>query len=313
MAETKTKPQETLDTNAPRSGELVTIAPTSQGRSVLNDMAARYGMEPTPFEQTVRAIAMPMQHTREQFAAFLLIAKEYKLNPLTREIYAFPARGGGIVPVVSIDGWVSLINMHPQCDGFDFKWEQTEAGDPISCTCTMYRKDRAHPVEVTEYFAECVRATDPWKMKHRMLRHKALIQAGRYAFGFAGIYDVDEGEAIAAARDVSIDALPSPEEPLPDPEEPTAGQPLHNSDHPEGAESEAAPDPLIDALAERFAKAQDAEAIEEAWSELDVESECSKSPERMERAMQMKRQALASVGAAAPDDGQDDMFPGDRP
>jgi hypothetical protein len=30
-----------------------------------------------------------------------------------------------------------------------------------------------------------------------MLRHKAMIQAARYAFGFAGIYDPDEAERIA--------------------------------------------------------------------------------------------------------------------
>ena len=50
---------------------------------------------------------------------------------------------------------------------------------------------------MTEYYSECVRSTDPWKMKHRMLRHKALIQAARYAFGFSGIYDEDEGAKIA--------------------------------------------------------------------------------------------------------------------
>jgi hypothetical protein len=60
----------------------------------------------------------------------------------------------------------------------------------------MYRKDRKHPVTVTEYLSECKRTTEPWKMEHRMLRHKALIQAARYAFGFAGVYDEDEARNI---------------------------------------------------------------------------------------------------------------------
>jgi hypothetical protein len=34
----------------------------------------------------------------------------------------------------------------------------------------------------------------------RMLRHKALIQAARLAFGFSGIYDQDEAERIVSAR-----------------------------------------------------------------------------------------------------------------
>ena len=36
-----------------------------------------------------------------------------------------------------------------------------------------------------------------------MLRHKAMIQAARYAFGFSGIYDEDEGAKIAEMKDVT--------------------------------------------------------------------------------------------------------------
>src|SRR3954470_23204855 len=41
--------------------------------------------------------------------------------------------------------------------------------------------------------AECRQSTDAWaKWPARMLRHKAVIQAARMAFGFAGIVDPDE-------------------------------------------------------------------------------------------------------------------------
>ncbi len=40
-------------------------------------------------------------------------------------------------------------------------------------------------------------------MKHRMLRHKALIQAARYAFGFSGVMDEDEADRIAAMKDIT--------------------------------------------------------------------------------------------------------------
>ncbi|MGJ5653837.1 recombinase RecT, partial [Morganella morganii] len=60
-----------------------------------------------------------------------------------------------------------------------------------------YRKDRNHPTSVTEYMSECNRGTQPWKSHpKRMLRHKAMIQCARLAFGFAGIYDQDEAERI---------------------------------------------------------------------------------------------------------------------
>lgn len=199
------------------------ITESRRPKSVLMDMADRYGMEAKAFEATVRATCMPTtrndrEATKEEFAAFLLVAKEYNLNPLTKEIYAFPRQGGGIVPVVSIDGWVRLINEHPKCDGWDFEWTHDGEGNLVSCTCRMHRKDRKHAMEVTEYLVECMRPTEPWKMKHRMLRHKAMIQSARYAFGFAGIYDEDEGERI---RDMT-DITPEQSTPPPPPPPPTA-------------------------------------------------------------------------------------------
>ena len=55
-----------------------------------------------------------------------------------------------------------------------------------------------------EYFAECKRNTDPWnQMPRRMLRHKAIIQCGRIAFGFSGIYDPDDAEYMATVIDIT--------------------------------------------------------------------------------------------------------------
>lgn len=175
-------------------------------RSVLMDMSDRYGMEPAAFEATLRATVVPKECSREQFAAFLLVAKVYKLNPLLKEIYAFLTKGGGIQPIVGIDGWANLINSHPSFDGMDFEDHFNDAGELVSITCRMHRKDRSHPVTATEYLAECKRQTDPWRTwPRRMLRHKAMIQAARYAFGFAGIVDPDEAERYAGdmAQDVT--------------------------------------------------------------------------------------------------------------
>lgn len=174
-------------------------------RSVLVSMSDRYGMEPAAFEATVRATVCKGNVSREEFAAFLLVAKEHRLNPLTKEIYAFPAKGGGIQPIVSIDGWSRIINEHPAFDGMEFV-DEKEDGDLYAITCRMFRKDRSHPISATEYMSECKRATDVWKTwPRRMLRHKAMIQAARYAFGFSGIVDPDEYERITS--------MPAPERP----------------------------------------------------------------------------------------------------
>lgn len=145
--------------------------------------------------ETLKKTAFKGAVTDEQMAALLIVANQYKLNPWTSEIYAFPSNGG-ITPVVGVDGWARIINENPQFDGMDF--EQ----DSESCTCRIYRKDRAHPVSVTEFMEECRRNTQPWKSHpKRMLRHKAMIQAARLAFGFAGIFDEDEAERIKNAKD----------------------------------------------------------------------------------------------------------------
>lgn len=183
-----------------------TAVATAQGESpsVMSSMAERFGMDRRAFEATLMNTVMPHGNnthvTREHVAAFLLVAKKYDLNPFTKEIYAFPAKGGGVQPIVSIDGWMKIINDHPQFDGMKFQDKLDDNGKLLAVTCIIYRKDRRHPVEVTEYMSECQRGTDPWqKWPARMLRHKAAIQAARYAFGFSGIMEPDEAERMMAA------------------------------------------------------------------------------------------------------------------
>jgi len=172
---------------------------------VVAKMAERFEMTPAEFERTVRATVCPSNITNEQFVAFLMVAKEYNLNPITKQIYAFPSKGG-IVPIVSIDGWLRVINENPQFDGMEFV-DNVIDGKLFSITCRMYRKDRARPTEVTEYMGECVRNTDTWKQwPARMLRHKATIQAARYAFGLSGIYDEDEAQRMGAQKEKDMGA-----------------------------------------------------------------------------------------------------------
>lgn len=192
------------------SVEVITASEVAQAdterKSLLAKMAGKYGLEPNRMMSTLKATAFKGDVTNEQMAALLIVADQHNLNPWCREIYAFPSQQG-IVPMVSVDGWARIINEHPQFDGMDF--EQ----DDEKCTCKMYRKDRTHPIVVTEYKAECERNTGPWKTHpKRMLRHKAMIQCARLAFSFAGIFDPDEAERIVAAEAETIDVTPHKEE-----------------------------------------------------------------------------------------------------
>ena len=159
---------------------------------------------------TLKATAFKGQVSDAQMTALLVVANQYALNPWTKEIYAFPDKNNGIVPVVGVDGWSRIINGHPQFDGIEF--EQSDE----SCTCIIYRKDRNRPIKVTEYRDECARGTGPWQSHpKRMLRHKAMIQCARLAFGYGGIYDHDEAERIVEAVPVKHmgpveDATPQP-------------------------------------------------------------------------------------------------------
>lgn len=142
--------------------------------------------------ETLKATAFKGQVSDAQMTALLIVANQYGLNPWTKEIYAFPDKNNGIVPVVGVDGWARIINGNAQFDGMEF--EQ----DDEKCTCKIYRKDRSRATSVTEYMKECRRpGVGPWgSHPMRMLRHKAMIQCARLAFGFGGIYDQDEAERI---------------------------------------------------------------------------------------------------------------------
>ena len=169
---------------------------------------------------TLKATAFKVKDgevTDEQMMALLIVADQYGLNPFTKEIFAYPDKQNGIVPVVSVDGWSRIINQHPDVDGLEFVYDDNWVNDlagakscPASIECVIYRKGRTHPVRIKEFLDEVYRLpfqgtknnqpytiNGPWQSHtKRLLRHKSLIQCSRIAFGFIGIYDQDEAERI---------------------------------------------------------------------------------------------------------------------
>lgn len=186
----------------------------AQQISLLAKVASRYSVEPSKMLATLKATAFKSDRevTNEQMMALLIVADQYGLNPWTKEVYAFPDKNNGIVPVVGVDGWSRIINAHQNFDGLEFVDgpvdEKTRLPEWIECV--IHRKDRNHPVRAREYMSECKRGTGPWQSHpRRMLRHKALIQCARLAFGYTGIYDQDEAERIVdgEVRVVSSEAV----------------------------------------------------------------------------------------------------------
>ena len=170
-----------------------------QNRSAMMALAERCNVDPGKLTSALKETVFKGAKDSE-LLALVVVANEYRLNPFLREIYAFPNKGGGIVPVVGIDGWLRIINEHPQLDGMDV----AVSDDGSHATCKIYRKDRTRPTIVTEFLDECRRNTDPWKQSpKRMLRHKVIIQCARIAFGFSGIYDEDDGALMRQERNVT--------------------------------------------------------------------------------------------------------------
>ncbi|MEN9806178.1 MAG: hypothetical protein RL756_686 [Pseudomonadota bacterium] len=184
----------------------------SQPPSLLAKLADRFSVDPAKMMGTLKATAFKGEVSNEQLMALLIVADQYGLNPFTKEIYAFPDKGG-VVPVVGVDGWARIINQHPAFDGMDYADGPTgKDGLPEWIECAIYRRDRSHPVKVREYMAECKRGTQPWNSHpRRMLRHKSTIQAARMAFGFVGIYDEDEAQRIVGGgmKDITPARQPS--------------------------------------------------------------------------------------------------------
>ena len=131
--------------------------------SLLVRFAERFGVDHQKLIAGLKATAFRKagEISNEQLMALLVVCDQYGLNPFTREIYAYPDRDGAIIPIVSVDGWLRIINSHPQFDGLEF-----------------------------------AEAPEQEEIDGRMLRHKVLIQGARVAFGFAGIFDEDEGQRI---------------------------------------------------------------------------------------------------------------------
>lgn len=185
-------------------------------KTALSLLSERLNVPAEQLRTTLKATAFnACRNNDDEFLSAVIVANEYKLNPFTKEIYAFPAKNGGVIPIVSTDGWNKLMTTHPDYKSHEYNFadeQETMEGAkpaPVWCEVIIHKQDGSK-ITVREYLDEVYRPAivkegrkidGPWQTHtKRMLRHKAKIQCAREAFGFGGIYDEDEGKRIIEAE-----------------------------------------------------------------------------------------------------------------
>lgn len=103
---------------------------SNTGLNLMARMAAEYGVDKDKLAKTLSTTIFGQKEgnqiippTPEEMMTLLVICDQYKLNPFTRQVYAF-AKGGKVVPIVSIDGWLAIINRQPDYDGLTIRFSE---------------------------------------------------------------------------------------------------------------------------------------------------------------------------------------------
>ena len=247
----------------------------SSGETCANDLVARfaerYGFREDELLNTLAQTAFRQQNgsvpTREQLLSLLSVADSYGLNPFIRQVWALSDRKGGVLPVISVDGWVSIMNSYPQSDGMEFSYPDeliTFDEDMKAChpwmECVIHRKDREHAIRVREYLDELYRPAvikngkkfpGPWQTcPKRMLRHKCQIQGIRIAYGLSGLFEPDEAERLLETQ--LGEPVPDLRDPEPKPVEIASHNDIMDAE-PEPFRPDTQDDPLAEVTAECLA------------------------------------------------------------
>lgn len=113
----------------------------------------------------------------------LRVISEYELNPFNEEVILLDSNqlDQSRWPFITVDGWIKLINQHPQFCGIEFMQPQKDEGRELEwMECTIYRKDRIRPITVREYLIEVITDQAIWKERpNRMLRYRAMAQCAK--------------------------------------------------------------------------------------------------------------------------------------
>ena len=195
--------------------------------------------------------------TDAQFRMFVEVCRATTLNPFLREIWFVPQVG----ILAGRDGYLAIANRHPQFDGMETRVTRDEKNLPIKAVCTVWRKDRSHPIICEAYYSEYRKSSGVWSQyPSAMISKVAEVLALKRSFAINGVVTEEEigdqrgsREAAQAVAESKISGEMPLTEPQPTPEPP-----------PEPAAPPAPADPLAAVLASFSNKA----AIGAAFAEL---------------------------------------------
>jgi hypothetical protein len=117
----------------------------------------------------------------------LHLMNKYQLDPWCEELVCYRNEAQEINILITIDGWYKIINQQGSFSGLSLREATTfTEGIPDWIECCIYRHDRILPIVVKEYLVELQTTQENWqKMPRRMLRHRAIQQCIRLAFGIS--------------------------------------------------------------------------------------------------------------------------------
>lgn len=183
--------------------------------SLVAQLAADWGTDPAGLKtlliETCFRINYPQAPlNNEELMRLLRLCHRYRLNPFLGEICARRSSTGLVIPSVSLDGWLKILNSFSDYNGMEVSMSEREVridGVPVPewCEVTIYRRSIDHPVAHREYAVECVTEDPAWKQHpRRMLKRRTTVQAARYAFGVSvGFFEISEDpELIPLAAEV---------------------------------------------------------------------------------------------------------------
>ncbi len=127
--------------------------------------------------------------TPAQFRMFLEVCKATGLNPFLKEIWFVP----GVGVIAGRDAYLRKANENPMFDGMETRVERNDNNVPIKAVCSVWRKDRAHPITCEAFFNEYKKGGNVWSTyPSAMIAKVAEVLALKRSFSINGVVTEEE-------------------------------------------------------------------------------------------------------------------------